>query len=171
MDGKNREDILQKDALDYPACYHSHSSSKSCSNNAEGKFVCESLDRVMRVCPNKKPVLVFERKENGLNGQELFPFADIFGSFGFGAANNKKDRVPKDSFSGNLIENFMNEQRKQMDSMRREAMQKDEQSFERSRTQHESNCAFPDEFDNQLNDAMNEKTEIHGRTEGPIRGI
>jgi hypothetical protein len=52
------DEIVRKDKLQYPNCNYSRALSKSCSTK-DGAFVCETVKRVTRLCPNQKPVTVY----------------------------------------------------------------------------------------------------------------
>ena len=179
MSLQHKKEVMEKDAERYPHCFHSQSSSKSCTNNEAGKFVCDTLERVMRVCPNKEPAVIFESKKSG---EEGIPFPDFFKGLGFGGKQGIEAGAFDDSDS---LESFMHNTTKKIDSLRREAMHRDwirregqsiqSQGPEGSTTAapESSYGSFPDEFDNQLNDAMgrSEQSEMYGRTEGPVRKV
>jgi hypothetical protein len=110
MDDQGQEDeIVRKDKLLYPNCNYSRALSKSCSTK-DGAFVCETVKKVTRLCPNQKPVTVYSNSsttnsKEGDTGQDGFisPF-DLFkelnrgGSFAgidFGGATPPPARRPQ----------------------------------------------------------------------------
>jgi hypothetical protein len=74
-------DAEQKDRLKHPNCQYSSSISKSCSNNAEGRFVCETIESLVRFCRGEEPKLVFEKKSVGDDASGSFKEMFDFGSF------------------------------------------------------------------------------------------
>lgn len=55
--------VIQRDKQQYPDCSYSSSMSESCSTQEDGKFVCEIIKNLSRLCPGENPVTVLSRKE------------------------------------------------------------------------------------------------------------
>lgn len=178
---QDEEEILRKDREAHPGCNYSHSVSKQCSNDAEGKFVCESVKRIMRICPRKPPTTVFESTTKGSEESLSSQLGDLFGGFsvfdGFNTSKNKVDRnqapFGEDSLFGDAI--------KQIDDLlthsprRAPAPRQPQQHHAKKiptpvppRRFEDEDLGFPtaDEFDQQLSEALG--GTAGGSTEGPI---
>jgi hypothetical protein len=86
---ESEEQIIDKDKRANPNCTYSISSSQTCSTSQEGEFVCESIRKIHRLCPNKAPTIIFKSKSNELSdpsspenvfgAESLLKPDDIFG--------------------------------------------------------------------------------------------
>lgn len=90
MDNENQ--IIEEDKKKNPNCSYSDAYQKSCSlNNEDGKFLCETIRNIERVCPNKKPIVIYSKKT---------------------VTNSNSDEMGKDIISTPLIpsiERFLNQ--------------------------------------------------------------
>ena len=95
------EEIVRKDKLDHPNCGYSISTSKSCSTR-DGIFVCETLKKINRMCPNERPVTVYSNKiktdgkgvDNNDDDLMLSPF-DLFKELSKSGFPTPIERIPK----------------------------------------------------------------------------
>ncbi len=60
------EEAIRNDKKSNPQCHYSTSTSKSCTL-ANGKFVCDTMRRVDRLCPDQPPHNIFARNSNNKN--------------------------------------------------------------------------------------------------------
>ena len=90
-------DEQERDQEKHPHCQYSSSIRKSCSNNSEGKFVCETVQNLLRYCPGQQPKLVFEKKTVGFDAsmsmKDMFDFGSFFNQRPSAERTSKEDRV------------------------------------------------------------------------------
>ncbi len=78
MEGGGAEEAISRDKELHPGCNYSQSMSTECSNKSEtGDFICETLHQILRLCPNKRPVTIFSKREE-TDQSNMKPF-HIFG--------------------------------------------------------------------------------------------
>lgn len=83
---------IEEDKRAHPNCSYAQTLSKSCSN-ANGKFVCDTIKNIQRLCPGQKPVSIVSRSEVGDSQQDDTPGFNIMAPFtgrggsGFGLGN------------------------------------------------------------------------------------
>lgn len=58
---------IDEDRKLYPHCGYSTQQSTSCSSSAESGYVCETINRIQRLCPNEKPVTILSSKNIAKN--------------------------------------------------------------------------------------------------------
>jgi hypothetical protein len=106
------EKIIQEDREQHPNCGYSTSNSKTCRTK-EGKFVCEVMKSVNRICPNEKPVNVYSNSTQfdstpdtniGLplpNFSDAFDlFSDLKKGFSYSITKGEKNSEKSDQFEG-----------------------------------------------------------------------
>lgn len=98
---ESEERIIEKDREQHPDCHYSMSNRTSCSNNEEGKFVCDTMKQIFRHCAGKPAVSIYSSKvqqepgqsDNRGGGPGGFPnIPDIFGGF-FGSMDRNRPDV------------------------------------------------------------------------------
>jgi hypothetical protein len=81
------EKIINNDKIDHPECYYSRSNSQRCNSTKEGRFVCDTLNYVRRVCEGVPPVEIYSYKETSevpsIPSKVIEPFGNFDLLFGF----------------------------------------------------------------------------------------
>eukprot|EP01041_Mallomonas_annulata_P000996 gene996-1954_t len=89
--------IRERDSNEYPNCHHSVSMQESCSQ-LNNSYVCETLRRITRNCPNESPVEIFRKREHTNDDNN-----NIFG-------NSVKDSPHLEKFD-RILDQFMGHNR------------------------------------------------------------
>lgn len=76
----HKKDPIQKAIEDdrrlYPHCGYSTQQSTSCSSSAESGYVCETINRIQRLCPNEKPVTILKSNDTSKNPKRFLDSDD-----------------------------------------------------------------------------------------------
>ena len=69
---KDNHNVMFKKTIDedrklFPHCGYSTQQSTSCSSSAESGYVCETIHRIQRLCPNEKPVTILQSHDTSKN--------------------------------------------------------------------------------------------------------
>ena len=69
----DENNIIVEDQIKNPNCTYSSSFSKTCStNNETGKFMCETIKNIQRICPEKSPITIYSQKSQyDTNSEEM----------------------------------------------------------------------------------------------------
>ena len=140
------DEIIAKDRKRNPNCGYSTSIEQSCGRGTEegskqGEYVCNTIKKVYRQCPNQSPVLIMQKKsENSAPGL----FGGLFGSL------NKKGSNLDEGLVGGEFDSSFNEMRKNLEEVMghrelksmidimREAHGKQMKSFDGGNTDHDT---------------------------------
>lgn len=95
---ESEERIIEADRKLHPNCHYSMSNRSSCSNNEEGKFVCDSIKQIFRHCSGQRPVSIYTNKVQQ-DPSEMNPFSPKGGLFGGGGGGNGPPSI-NDLFGG-----------------------------------------------------------------------
>jgi hypothetical protein len=107
------DDIVTKDRKRFPNCGYSTSIEQSCGRETEGgskqgEYVCNTIKKVYRQCPNQSPVLIMQKKsENSDMG--------LFGGL-FSSLEKRGGRKPEGQAGGDF-DNSLNEIQKNFEEV------------------------------------------------------
>jgi len=73
-DNNNNNNLIQKtieaDRKLFPHCGYSTQQQQSCSSSPESGYVCETINRIQRLCPNEKPITILQSHDTSKNPQK-----------------------------------------------------------------------------------------------------
>jgi hypothetical protein len=114
------EKVYKKDQVANPNCSYSVNNSKVCQNDENGRFVCETIRQLQRMCPNKQPVTIYKHSNQSVQPQEaesndipslLSPFGGFSSPFFGRQQHHQTEQQQPFSFQGSpfdLAEDLLN---------------------------------------------------------------